>query len=564
MRNMCVLLLLMAAGCQGTMHEELGSLVLSDTPQKTSPSAEAFNHYIAATIYEKRGQLDAAIEEMQKASELAPDSPTLCVRLIRAYLHKQDYENARIMAEKAVDQRPENANLWIVLGEIYHLQGRSEDAVQAFKKAIAADPKNILGYGALVSLEESVNDLVAAVDIYKKLAELTPSAPGVHFQLGLCLARMNDAEGAKAALQQALKLNPELVRAVYLLGIICLDLGQHDQAIDYLSQYLAKVPEDVQARENLAGAFARKEQYPQAIAALLPIFQNRKAKSSHHIEIVYLLLRTKQYKEAEDMLPPDDLPFLGSILRAFARKGIGKPHLPLINTLDAIEGNLDEECSDVLNEFLHLFGPEKTGAYFISMLEDIRGQGVYSKTIEIVLARTLMSLERDAEAEVILSDLLKRFKNDKYIHYYLAVVYDNLKRVPETERHLKAYLELEPNDPDILNFLGYFYAVNNMKLDEAEALLNRALKLDPNNAFFLDSLGWIYYRKGNADRAIELIRKAILVMENDDVELRDHLGDAYLLKGDVEKAVAEWERAYRLNPEQEGVKEKLDKYRKDK
>lgn len=238
MRIACAFLLVVAVGCQSTVHDGPGGMINSGTSQKMSPRAEAFNHYLAATLYERRGQFDAAIEEMQKAAELAPDSPTLSVRLIRAYLHKQDYENARIMAEKAVDQSPENANFWIVLGEIYHQLGRSDDAVQAFQKAIAADPENILGYGALVSVEESVNDLVAAVDIYKKLAELTPDAAGFHFQLGLGLARMNDGEGAKIALKRALELNPRLVRAVYLLGIISLDSGEDDQAADYLTQYL--------------------------------------------------------------------------------------------------------------------------------------------------------------------------------------------------------------------------------------------------------------------------------------------------------------------------------------
>jgi tetratricopeptide (TPR) repeat protein len=324
-----------------------------------SPRAEAINHYIAATLYEQRGQFDSAITEMQEAAKREPDSPTLCVRLIRAYLHKQDYENARIMAEKAVGQRPENANLWIVLGEIYHQLGRSDDAVQAFQKAIATDPGNILGYGALVSVEEGANDLVAAVDIYKKLAELTPGAAGVHFQLGLCLARMNDAEGAKIALKRALELNPALIRAVYLLGVICLDTGATSQAAEYLTRYIENVPEDVQARENLAGAFARMKKFPEAIGAILPIFSGQKTEPRHYLEMMYLLLRAERYKEAEEMLPPEGLPFLGSLLRAFARKGVGEPYLPIVNTLDAIEGDLDAECTGGLNELLHLFGREE-------------------------------------------------------------------------------------------------------------------------------------------------------------------------------------------------------------
>ncbi|MCL4692614.1 MAG: tetratricopeptide repeat protein, partial [Candidatus Hydrogenedentes bacterium] len=75
-------------------------------------------------------------------------------------------------------------------------------------------------------------------------------------------------------------------------------------------------------------------------------------------------------------------------------------------------------------------------------------------------------------------------------------------------------------------------------------------------------LGWVYYRKGKADLAIEYIRRAIQAMERDDAILRDHLGDAYMLKGEKEKAIGEWERARRLDPELEGVQEKIDAQRK--
>jgi len=136
-----------------------------------------------------------------------------------------------------------------------------------------------------------------------------------------------------------------------------------------------------------------------------------------------------------------------------------------------------------------------------------------------------------------------------------------LEDFEQTEKHLKAYLTLDPDDPDILNFLGYLYADNDIHLDEALLLLEQALDQDPNNGYYLDSLGWIYYRMGDAEKAIDLIQKAIYNMDSDDAVLRDHLGDAYYLKGDIKRALAEWDRAYRLDPTLESVKEKLEQHR---
>jgi tetratricopeptide (TPR) repeat protein len=236
----------------------------------------------------------------------------------------------------------------------------------------------------------------------------------------------------------------------------------------------------------------------------------------------------------------------------------------MLESLDTLEGDVDAECTEMLGELLHLFGAKETGGFLLSALDLEKNQGLRSRTVEMVRARILMALDRDEEAERALLEILNGYPPDKHVHYYLATVYDALKRFEPTEEHLLTYLQMEPDDPDALNFLGYLYAVQNVKLDEAERLLKRALELDPENGFYLDSLGWVYYRKGDGPRAVELIRRALLAMDNDDAEVRDHLGDAYLLNGDTERAVEEWERARRLDPKREGLKEKIDQHREKK
>src|SRR5690606_3703990 len=100
-------------------------------------------------------------------------------------------------------------------------------------------------------------------------------------------------------------------------------------------------------------------------------------------------------------------------------------------------------------------------------------------------------------------------------------------RWQDAERHLRAILEIDPNDHNALNFLGYLWADKDVNLDEARVLVERALELDPENPYYLDSLGWVYYRQGDGEKAVEYIRRALVNMTTDDAVLRDHLGDAY-------------------------------------
>jgi len=296
---------------------------------------------------------------------------------------------------------------------------------------------------------------------------------------------------------------------------------------------------------------------------LTEVIESAQGAPEHYIERTFLLLRQGNVEDTSLVVAPNGAPIIGTLLQALTRKQAEEPYGAMIDSLDTIEGDLNNECDNYLNSILSLFGDEDAGSFLEAQLRELLREGIRSKAVETVLGRILMSLERDEDAQGVLLAVLNRFGPDKWLHYYLATVYEALDQVEETENHLRACLKLDPNDPDVMNFLGYVFAEENMNLDEAEDLLERALQLDPENGFYLDSLGWIYYRKGDAERAIDLITRAIRAMATDDAILRDHLGDAYLLKGMVGKALGEWKRALRLDPDLEGVEEKIEKYMKE-
>lgn len=525
-------------------------------PAEASAQQQAYAHYIAALVHERAGRPAEAQREMERVAELDPEAVTPTLRLVRAYLRQQRYDKALAMCERAVHQVPEQANLWVLLGEIYQQQKRYDDALTAFQKAIEISPENVLGYGALAELQESTNDLVAAVEVYGKLIKLNPQSAGLYFQLGVTLARMNDRTAARDALRRALELNPNLIRAHFLLGTLAIEQGDAAESVAHLQHYVRRRPGDTQAAENLAGALARLGRYGDASALFAALLAGAQVEPQHHLEAMYVMLKMEKPGEAEKLVPPEGAPIIGTLLRAVARQMKNEPYLPLLESLDTIESDLDEECSNSVNELLYLFGAESAGPWIVEHIAQFRTE-VSSRTLGIIQARTLMRMERYADAVAVLEDVLKSFPPEKWVHYYLAICYEELDRFDETEAHLRASLNFDPDDPDLLNFLGYLYAEYNTNLDEAEKLINKALSITPDSPFYLDSLGWVYYRKGEADKALELIQRAIYGMDTDDAVLRDHLGDVWLLKGDPERAVEQWERARRLDPGLKGVQEKI-------
>ena len=139
----------------------------------------------------------------------------------------------------------------------------------------------------------------------------------------------------------------------------------------------------------------------------------------------------------------------------------------------------------------------------------------------------------------------------------LASLYDDVKRHDDSEKLLLAAHQREPQNPAVLNHLGYFYAERNRNLDQAIDLIKKALHYEPANGAYLDSLGWAYYQQGKNQEALDLLVRAAAA-EPDSV-IFDHVGDAYARLGKIQEARDAWRMALRHDPDIEGVAEKLKK-----
>ncbi len=130
-------------------------------------------------------------------------------------------------------------------------------------------------------------------------------------------------------------------------------------------------------------------------------------------------------------------------------------------------------------------------------------------------------------------------------------------RFEETVQAMQKVLELDEQNADALNYIGYSYADRGIKLDEAEDLVRKAMELKPNDGYITDSLGWIYFKKGMIKEAIRELKKAV-TLAPDDALITEHLGDVYLEAGKEDKAKIQYERALHIDPEREELKGKLE------
>jgi tetratricopeptide (TPR) repeat protein len=183
----------------------------------------------------------------------------------------------------------------------------------------------------------------------------------------------------------------------------------------------------------------------------------------------------------------------------------------------------------------------------------------------IQMGDLLRAEDRFTEAEAAYSRALQRVPAIDRRHWRLlyarGIAYERTKRWSLAEADLTKALELEPEEPLVLNYLGYSWVDQGLNLDRAKAMLNRAVELRPEDGFIVDSLGWAYFRLGEHDKAVTYLERAVELEPGDPV-INDHLGDGYWRVGRTREARFQWQRALTFEPEPElavAIQEKLDK-----
>ncbi|SEB87786.1 Tetratricopeptide repeat-containing protein [Nitratireductor aquibiodomus] len=141
-------------------------------------------------------------------------------------------------------------------------------------------------------------------------------------------------------------------------------------------------------------------------------------------------------------------------------------------------------------------------------------------------------------------------REDWSLFYQRGIAYERLKEWEKAEPNFFKALELYPDQPQVLNYLGYSWVDMNIKLEEGLELIGRAVELRPNDGYIVDSLGWAHYRLGRYEEAAKELERAVSLRPEDPV-LNDHLGDAYWRTGRRLEATYQWSHARDLDPEPE-------------
>ncbi|MBK1635449.1 hypothetical protein CKO19_06855 [Rhodovulum adriaticum] len=190
----------------------------------------------------------------------------------------------------------------------------------------------------------------------------------------------------------------------------------------------------------------------------------------------------------------------------------------------------------------------------VAVLGDLADSYPKVATVHMTLGDILRGEERYAEALPAYDRAIAQFdapRTNQWVAYFArGICHERLDQWDRAEPDFRQALELEPGQPQVLNYLGYSFVEMETNLDEALDMIQQAVEARPRDGYIVDSLGWVYYRLGRYAEAVEPMERAAALMPVDPI-INDHLGDVYWAVGRRLEAEFQWRRALSFEPEEE-------------
>jgi Flp pilus assembly protein TadD len=207
-----------------------------------------------------------------------------------------------------------------------------------------------------------------------------------------------------------------------------------------------------------------------------------------------------------------------------------------------------------IGEELHKLGRDEESVAYLQKLVTAHGDRAEAA---VELGDVLRADKRFGEAAKAYDTAIARMPaldaSEWSVYYFRGIALERSDQWNKAELDFKKALQLQPDQPYVLNYLGYTWVDRGVHLDEAIKMLQRATEQKPDDGFIIDSLAWAYYRLKQYDKAVLYQEKAVALEPGDPV-LNDHLGDIYWKVGRHNEARFQWQRALAFKPEADQVK----------
>lgn len=527
-----------------------------------SKPVEAHSHagaYLAGIFAEKQSDFSTAAYLLDRLLEDSPGDPELKVRAFYANLRAGRFERALELSKSIASEDinvPMMAQFTIIAGDL--LQGAYEEALTVADmvpdNSLARYAKPMVKAWALAGSDKT-DEAIAAL---KELTDETGFKRLRTLHEGMIFARAGRLDEAIAVLiEEGEDPSTAPLRKVRLIAKIYAQQGRQPEAEDLLRAYLDRFPGTVIVEQDLAAVSAGgkiEQEIGPAEGVSDGFYHLASGVQQQSEEFALVFGRLSSMLDEKHDLP---LLLVAGILEDRDRFS------DAVATLERIQQDSpyywDARLS-VADNFVDL-GRKKQA---IDLLEGMAEERPESTDPLMKIGYVLRADERYLEEVDVYNRAISRIDGDPIgrhwiLFYNRGIAYERSKQWEKAEPDFLKALELKPDDPFVLNYLGYSWVEQGVNIPQAKEMIRKALDQRQSDGYIVDSLGWVLYRTGSFDEAVGYLERAVQLRPQDPI-INDHLGDAYWRVGRRNEARFQWDRALNLEPEEDvipTIREKL-------
>lgn len=509
---------------------------------------------LVAEVAGQRQQFDISLVNYLDQAEKTQD-PGIAERAthIAQYMGVNNYTLRA--AEIWVKNAPDEAQAHQVLAQALVVKGDFENALKHLEIVFDLAGASQFDYLALNAEALNPEDKIALLQQIEQLTKKHADYPQLWMAQGTLLLQLANDEDALLSFEKALSLRPDYTAAAISKARALHNIGKTEEALALLDNLHSDMPKHKGIGILRARILIELTRYSEARAAFGYLHQHFPDDQSIRLSLGLLNIELQEYDEAIAILMPLTL------------------SRPMANEAYFYLARIAEIQQDYPRALRNL-GQVQQGRHFLpAQLQTLRillqQEGIHAARDYLSRSRSqhpnfntelvqfeieLLIEDKDIEEAYNVANLALNEEPDNIDFLYsrglLAQRLDNLEQL---EVDLRRIIQLEPDNAEAMNALGYTLADKTDRLEEARALVEQANQLSPNNPAIIDSLGWIHYRLGDLNKALKLLQTAY----NDfpDHEVAAHLGEVLWQLKRSDEAQEIWQEGLENNPESPVIKE---------
>ena len=532
-------------------------------PKAQTLDGDLLYELLAAEFAGNAGDLEASVNFYQQAAKHSNDS-RIAARAAYIALYDKKYEQTLELLDRWRELDPEDQDINRIYAMSYLYLNRSAEAlpyVQAVLEQAGGSNKE----KAMVVKKLLGEDIAAQVsfDLLEALNQVQADNPQMLILQAKFAAQLEQYEKSIELLDRTLELDDSLVDVYLIKARIYRAQGNRDAAKAVIEQVLKDHPDNIALRMQYAHMLVEDKDYKAASEQYLYVQKKQPDNVEVLLNLALLYIETERLDEAAELLShlieldkKTDIAnyYLGRIEQNKEQyKSAIAHYIKVENGTYVFEAKLR-----IASLFARLDRTDEAIEQLNVLVEDTES---WSKRVRAYLAQgeIFRSRQRYQDAFDMYSRALSHNREDINLLYARALIAEKVDRVDIAESDLLKVLSIEPKNSDALNALGYTLADKTERYQEAKEYIQKAAELVPDDPAIMDSLGWVNYRLGELQEALKWLSMAFEKLE--DAEIAAHYGEVLWHTNQKDKAREIWQKGQAVDAKHPVLVDTLKKYK---